>query len=500
MNVLRYGLTVSLVSLWLLTEAQIVSVYKKESHPVSFDLNEVDSICFSQESIYDNKDETLSEMASFIQQLQKGKEYSDKLVINQILEKFIQFYPFGAKVGNNYYKLPAAISITDDDSTDEWLRPTGYMNRNGGFYSALYPVLASLGLTATEACVGSFIGIDKDEPTVVAKAAKGLAADAGWELANHTMHHRYRYAYKIQTLSDVLMLPVSPTPHTYTSNSCTYVYVESENKCYYFDTNNKWSVIPHGYEPVYLMDFAGNHIADNPCYDSEYEIWTNQQLMEKHLGYKPVTFIQPGHKSSKKRVEYAKASHKYVLSNAGATSQNYLKIPLSMSIKRISVNVGEDSSNEVGDEYFEELKSLFSEVLENGESGIMMLHMYQSGWSNEIKSKLVSNGGTYPDSWVHPVNLPESVSNWLKPAKETGLTDWKDWYPCPGTRLYQLWRFLKYAKEHGILFLTVRDNLDRMANKVEAGYFVRSKQAAFDDNDYDYFVEDCFGNITLHKK
>ena len=103
--------------------------------------------------------------------------------------------------------------------------------------------------------------------------------------------------------------------------------------------------------------------------------------------------------------------------------------------------------------------------------------------------------------WVHPINMPESSTDWLKPAEETGLTEWKDWRPCPGTRLFQLWKFLKYAKEEkGIQFLTVRDNLDRMANKVEGGYFVRSKQAAFDDADYDYFVEDCFGNITLHRK
>lgn len=104
------------------------------------------------------------------------------------------------------------------------------------------------------------------------------------------------------------------------------------------------------------------------------------------------------------------------------------------------------------------------------------------------------------ESWVHPINVPESCTDWLKPAQATGLSDWSEWHPCPGTRLYQLWRFLKYAKEKGILFMTVRENLDRMANKTEAGYYVRSKQAAFDDNDYDYFVEDCFGNITLHKK
>ena len=443
----------------------------------------------------------LENLASQVKNIQ-GTSYDEiRMQRNKEAADLIQNYPEGTIAGNNHYVIPAAISITDDDTGDAWLNASYKKNgRNGGFYSALYPVLASLGIPATEACVGRNIGLDVEKPNLVAKAAKELAEKAGWELANHTMDHRYRYAYKIQLLSDVTSLPITPKSDEYSSNSCTYVYVESENKCYYYDLNKQWSVIPHGYEPVYLMDFEGNHIGDNPCYDNEYEIWQNQQKMEQYLNYRPVTFIQPGHRSSKKRVEYAKATHKYMLSDAGATSQNFLQIPLSMSIKRISVNVAEGSSNEVGDEYCEELKNLFSEVLENGQSGIMMLHMYTSGWSNEINSQLVSNGGTYPDSWVHPINVPESCSDWLKPAQATGLSDWSEWYPCPGTRLYQLWRFLKYAKEKGILFMTVRDNLDRMANKTEAGYYVRSKQAAFDDNDYDYFVEDCFGNITLHKK
>lgn len=444
----------------------------------------------------------LKSVATQITKLQGSTEYEVRRQANEAAAELIRNYSSGQISGMPSFAIPAALSITDDDTIDPWLDSSQKgSGRNGGFYSALYPVLASLGLVATEACVGSFIGLDQDEPTANAKAVKGLAASAGWELANHTMDHRYRYAYIIKTLSDVVSLPVTPTPMTYTSNSCTYVYVESENKCYYYDNNRRWTVIPHGYEPVYLMDFNGNHITDNPCYDNEYEIWTNQQKMEQHLNYKPVTFIQPGHRSSKKRVQYAKASHKYMLSDAGATSQNYLQIPLSMSIKRISVNVAEGISNSVGDEYFEELKTLFSEVLENGRSAIMMLHMYSSGWSNEIKSQLVSNGGTYPDSWVHPVNIPESCTNWLAPAQATGISNWSEWHPCPGTRLYQLWRFLKYAKEEkGVLFLTVRDNLDRMANKVEGGYYVRSKQAAFDDSDDNYFVEDCYGNIILHRK
>ncbi len=459
---------------------------------------------FKDETLANSMSSNLSELSEYIRQQQKGKEYADKLAVNQDLAKLIQRYPSGSGIRNSCHKMPAAISVTDDDSIDAFLDSSwSGAGRNTGFYSALFPVLASIDAPATEACVGYFIGLDIDSPNASAMAAKELASSAGWELANHTLHHRYRYAYKVKHYSEITSLPITPVVSRFTpqaSQEGTYIYVEDDNKCYYLNTSKQWSEVPKGFEPVYLMDLEGNHIADCPLYDNIREIWDNQILIEKHLQYKPITYIQPGHRASKKRVDYAKASHKYILSGANATSKNVICTPLSMSIQRISVNVGNES-NEVGDEFFEELKSLFKEVIDNGNSAIMMLHMYNSGWSNEIEKNLVSHGGIYPDAWVHPTNIPGSVADWLKPSKETGLSSWKDWYPCPGTRLYQLWRFLKWAKEEkGILLLTVRDNLDRMANKSEAGYFVKSKQAAFDDNDYDYFIEDCFGNITLHKK
>lgn len=459
---------------------------------------------FENEALSESMTSYLADLSDEISKIKGSTVFNNWLEANSTVGELIKSYPAGTKVSGTHYQIPAALSVTDDDTVDAFLDASwSGAGRTTGFYSALYPVLASIDAPATEACVGTFIGLDTDSPNASAAAAKELAAKAGWELANHTLHHRYRYAYSVKSFSDIFSLPITPVISYFTpqaSQDGTFVYVEDENKCYYYDTNKQWAEIPHGNEPVYLMDLKGNHIADCPLYDNELEIWDNQRLIEKYLCYKPVTYIQPGHRSSKKRVEYAKASHKYVLSGAGATSVNILNTPLSMSIKRISVNVGNES-NEVGDEFFEELKSRFSEIIDNGKSGIMMLHMYNSGWSNEIKSQLVSNGGSYPDSWVHPTNMPEAVEDWMKPAKETGLTDWKDWHPCPGTRLYQLWRFLKWIKEEkGVLLMTVRDNLDRMANRVEGGYYVDTKQAAFDDDDYDYFIEDCFGNITLHKK
>ena len=47
--------------------------------------------------------------------------------------------------------------------------------------------------------------------------------------------------------------------------------------------------------------------------------------------------------------------------------------------------------------------------------------------------------------------------------------------------------------------MTISQNLERMANIVEGGYFVRTYQNAFDKFDTDYYIEDMFGNIYLHK-
>lgn len=680
--------------------AQTLSIYRKQGDCVSFDINEVDSLKFAPEMgtysfntdyvrIYDN----LSSILSGIKTNDRKLNYNSNKYVDLILSQY-----------NSYEKIQAhpiispAISLSDDDTFDSQLDGPLTSNRTGGFFSTLFPLAASLDAHVTEAVEGHRCGLNVGKLSTAGCFAKLLSQHAGWELANHTMDARYGLALPVKTYADIPSADKIPAPTDGVLTYRKYVYVEDENKCYKYEDG--WIPVEDHKDPPYLMNASGRAISDNPCYDFEYEVWYNQDMMEKLMGARPITYVQPVNQSSRKRAEYVKASHKYMMN---LYSDKPIELPLATTIGRMSLDDAEGTSNEATDDLFEKWKKDLNDVLENNQSIVLLLHTYRSCWSNELKSQLKSNGGSYPDAWVYPTNLPtlnliynycsrfqnntfldyvmsnnydcvfvriandiskivlEGVTlggfhffssnrfssdtylgynqdgivpenanfafanlkksdnpkgyekltlkysvpitynhcarivpdgtyskfrdyvdsqnydcihinintavnkikltgvvasgylyfsssqfgeetfigsnytgevpegakyaivnlkkednlqgynllvedildmssvEWLKPNDSTGIESWSEWYPCPGTRLYQLWKLLKYAKDKGVSFLTISQNLDRMANKVEGGYFVRNYQNAFDKFDTDYYIEDLFGNIYLHR-
>ena len=682
-------------------DAQTLSIFRKQGDCVSFDINEVDSLKFTPETgtysfntdyvqIYEN----LSSILSGIKTNDRKMNFNSNNYIDLIISQYnsynkIQTHPI----------LPPVISLSDDDTIDPQLDGPLTSNRTGGFFSTLYPLAASLGAPVTEAVEGHRCGLNVGHLSTSGTFAKLLSQHGGWELANHTMDARYGLALPVKTYADIPSADKIPSPTDGVLTYRKYVYVEDENRCYNYE-GGQWIPVEDHKEPPYLMNSSGRAIADNPCYDFEYEVWQNQDMMEKLMGVRPVTYVQPVNQSSRKRAEYVKASHKYMMN---LYSNDPIELPLATTIGRMSIDDAEGSSNEAGDELFEKWKKDLDDVLENGRSIVLLLHTYRSCWSNELKSQLKSNGGSYPDTWVYPTNFPlfnltynycsrfqnntfldyvtsnnydcvfiripnginkmvlegakteglhffssnrfssdtylgfnkdgivpanacfafanlkkadytdgyeklilkysvpilynhcarivpdgtyskfrdyvysqnydcihininpavsklnltgvvaggyfyfsssqygeetflgynytgevpqgakyaivnlnkeenlhgynllvedimdMSSVDWLKPNDSTGIKSWSEWYPCPGTRLYQLWKFLKYAKDKGVTFLTISQNLERMANKVEGGYFVRTYQNAFDKFDNNYYIEDIFGNIYLHR-
>lgn len=685
-----------------LIQAQSLKVYTKEGEEVLFNTNELDYVEISPEtesnssnSYYYNK---YSNLSSFIMGL-KSDNREDNLIANKYIKNILNNFDSYEKVIEYPYISPA-ISLSDDDTVDPQLDGSWKGGMTGGFYSALYPLAASLGAPVTEAVEGHRCGLNVGKLTTAGVFAKLLAQHAGWELANHTMDARYGAALVVKSFSEIPSVDEIPSPVGFLTYK-KYVYVENENKCYYY--NNGWIPVEEHKEPPYLMNSAGRAISDNPCYNFEYEVWRNQDMMESLMGFRPVTYVQPVNQSSKKRAEYVKASHKFMMNKY---SDKAIELPLSTTIERLSLDDAEGASNEATDELFEQWKNTLDDVLHNGKSIVLLLHTYRSCWSNLLNSQLVSNGGSYPDEWVYPTNFPSMIliqkkcariqnkvfhdyvssnnydciilhlpnngarkivfegikpegfvffdsnifssnsflaqnkdgvipdralfafcnlkrsdnlagydnlkmkylmsitsshcarvirdgtikifrdyvpsnnydclhvklnspvsqlkisganpdayfffsssaygkntfvgvntsgkvpqgakyviinfkkeknmegydgllieeipdmnsSDWVKPSPSSQLRSWSEWHPCPGTRLYQLWKLLNYAKDRGVTFLTIDQNLDRMANKVEVGHFYRIRQNAFDEKDNDYYIEDHFGNIYLHRK
>lgn len=682
--------------------AQSVNILRKDGNSISFSTDDVESVEFSPEAgVYNFDTDYLSKwdyLSSTILALKNGDRQGN-LTANKYIERLLAQYGSYEKISETPDISPV-ISLSDDDLIDAQLDGLFTTGRTGGFFSTLYPLAASIGAPVTEAVEGHRVGTIGKLSTKGA-IAKLLAKHAGWELANHTMDACYGLALPVKTFAEIPPVDKIPSPANGVLTDRKYVYIEDEGKCYSYE-NGIWTPVEKHKEPPYLMNSSGKAIADNPCFDFEYEVWKNQDLMESLLGFRPVTYVQPVNQSSKKRAEYVKASHKYMMNGY---SNDAIELPLATTTGRMSLDDAVGSSNEATDELFEKWKQDLNDVLENGKSIVLLLHAYRSCWSNEISHQLVSMGGVYPDEWVHPTNLPvlnlclnvcmrfqnntfldyvkspnydcllfriprgasrlileganagsfvyfcsnrispetyigknnngiipinakyaivnmkkadnpdgysklsmksvrpitynhcartirnagvssfrdyvpspnydcmhmrldpstskisitgaihagyhffsssnfgketfvgtdatgkvpvgaryaivnfkkaenpqgysnlkieESYDNkrvdWMSPHDDTNLESWSAWHPCPGTRLYQLWKLLKYAKEKGVSFMTISENMDRMQNRVEGGYFVRKPQNAFDEKDNDYFIEDHFGNIYLHRK
>lgn len=685
------------------SQAQSLKIFTKEGDEIHFNVDGVDYMEISPETENNSQNSYYAKkywnLSSIISVLKSGNR-EEKIFANRYIDKILKNYDSYENVAE-YPDLAPVISISDDDTIDSYLDGLFTSGKTGGFFSTLYPLAASIGIPVTEAVEGHRCGLNTGKLTTNGFIAKLLAQHAGWELANHTMDARYGLALPVKTYAEIPPVDNIPSPANGVLTDCKYVYVENEKKCYSY-SNGVWTLVEEHKEPPYLMDFSGKAIADNPCFDFEYEVWKNQDMMESLLGVRPVTYVQPVNQSSQKRAEYVKASHKFMMNGY---SNDAIQLPLATTICRMTLDDAVGSSNEASDELFEKWKHELNDVFENGKSIVLLLHAYRSCWSNEISHQLVSMGGGYPDEWVHPTNLPvltlclnacirfqnntfldyvsspnydcllfripkdvsrlilEGVNaesfvyfcsskistetylgynkngviptnakyvlanikkadnpdgysklsmksirpitlnhcartvsdgsfgficdyvpsdnydcmhmrldpstskitvlgathadfcffssniysketfvsfnktgivpvgakyaiinfekdknpqgygemkieesydnervNWLKPHDDTNLESWSAWHPCPGTRLYQLWKLLKYAKEKGVSFMTISENLGRMQNKVEGGYFVRKPQNAFDDKDNDYFIEDYFGNIFLHRK
>lgn len=685
------------------SQAQSLKIFTKEGDEVHFNVDGVDYMEISPKTEYNSQNFYYAKkywnLSSIISILQSGNR-EEIIRANRYIDKILKNYKSYENVAE-YPDLAPVISISDDDTIDSQLDGLFTSGKTGGFFSTLFPLAASIGAPVTEAVEGHRCGLKSGKLTTNGVIVKKLAKNAGWELANHTMDAKYGLAFPVKSFADIPPVNQIPSPANGVLTDRKYVYVENEGRCYSYE-NGVWTLVEEHNEPPYLMNSSGIAIADNPCFDFEYEIWRNQDMMESLLGVRPVTYVQPVNQSSKKRAEYVKASHSFMMNGY---SNDALQLPLATTISRMSLDDVVGSSNEASDELFEKWKHDLNDVLENGKSIVLLLHAYRSCWSNEISHQLVSMGGDYPDEWVYPTNLPvltlclnacirfqnntfldyvsspnydcllfripegasslilEGVNagnfvyfcsskicpetyignnkngviptnaryalvnikkadnldgysklsmksvrpitlnhyartvpngsscvfrdyvpsydydcmhmkldpstskiivsgaihagcfffssniysketfvgfsktgevpigaryaiinfmkennpqgygdmqieeiydnervDWMKPNDDSNLESWTAWYPCPGTRLFQLWKLLKYAKGKGVSFMTISENLGRMQNKVEGGYFVRKPQNTFDEKDSDYYIEDHFGNIYLHRK
>ena len=420
------------------------------------------------------------------------------------------------------YKPHLAVSISDDDTIDDFLRYSGSKRFNGsnGFFSRLYPVVQSLNAPVSESIECWRCGIDKDDLNNTGLAIKALCTQQGWEPVSHTMTARFRAAYLLDTFSQIKDLPSTPITGNIENTEVTHIYVKENNTNYYYSKDHQWLEVPDRYIKPKLMNFSGTKIADNPSFPIEYQLLGSKQKIEQIIGIPVHTFISPADSRGFRYYEYALQYYDYVVQalNTNDNSKYNITMPLESVIVELArgfFDLGSsDTNNEAGDELYDKWVSKFNSIKKTGTYSIIFgMHSYLPCWKNCIESQLVSNGGNYPDEFVTPVRDPrEFPDDFLSPHPSTNLSDWGDWamdkdgnisghgwYPCPGTRLYQYWKFLLYIKSQGVPIMTIHDNLDRIKNVERHGYKIKPEFFdIYEDTDKSYYIVGADGSTISY--
>ena len=398
------------------------------------------------------------------------------------------------------YHPALVVSIGDDDAIDTFLRQSSTIRsgEKGGFFSRLFPLLMSIGgYPASEAVECWRCGIDKGTLNETGKVMKDFCHSLGWEAMSHTMTARFYGAYVFDTYEDA-MRSVENNEIELKSlgewdNNTTNIFITSEQKNYWYTQNGEWEVVKTEYIRPKLKNKWGDYISENPTFPIEYQVKDSKTMIEEMLETEVKTFIPPADSKSYKIWSFASLFYPYMV---GGVHLNIEKLkgypnlmPLPSVVSRWAGFENSSGENKADDFLFEQWKTDFQTLRESGTYSIILgSHMYLKCWRNVIESELQSHGGTYPDSYVVPVCRPkETEGNILLPDPSTGLADWGEWqmdengkitghgwYPCPGTRLYQFWKFLLWIKSQGIEIMTVKDNLDRIANTSMEGVWIPS--------------------------
>lgn len=426
------------------------------------------------------------------------------------------------------YHPALVVSIGDDDTIDRFLRQSSTIRsgENGGFFSRLYPLMMSVGGDpASEAVECWRCGIDTGELNETGIIMKSLCNVMGWEAVSHTVTARFYGAYVFDTYEEAMYSIQNGDIELQSlgewNTNTTHIYIASEQKNYWYTQKGEWEEVAKKYIKPKLKNKWGDYISENPTFPIEYQIKDSKTMIEDMLGTEVKTFIPPADSKSYYIWSYASSIYPYLVGSVHVNVQRLINYPNQMPLSSIAIRwAGFDTSdgvNKADDSLFEQWKEDFLILKESGNYSIILgMHMYRDCWKNVIESELQSHGGTYPDSYVVPVCRPkETDGNFLLPDPSTGLPDWgkwqmdengkitgQGWYPCPGTRLYQFWKFLLWIKSQGIEIMTIKDNLDRIANTHSEGVWFPSYFLAPYDNQEmgDFYFVGADGSTVRNRK
>ena len=386
------------------------------------------------------------------------------------------------------------FTIHDDDTLDGTIPSSGPSPwMRGGYFSTLYPVLESLGLRGCLSMEGWRVGFTDNPPALNdnGRIAKILQDSAGWEIQSHSMTARYQTNSWVVDSIDSPLADKILREANYSglrSNNTTSVYdLKTGRNWYASPERDRWIAVPTPWIKPYLGDYETRRIVMyNPSFPIDYQ-WGEWFRIAESLGIHGNAWVTPGPTSSHAVIPLINKVCPNGFESDGQTFYNLP--PLRSTVTRLMMEgqaapgyKGEQTTdNTFNYSHFNFFLRQIDEAREKGAWIVMGLHAYRPCWVNYIPGTLVSEGGTYPDAWVNPMeNVDPHKDGSLAPPPELGISDWSEWRPCPGTRLEMLWALLGYARDSGMLNVTSSEAFARMGNRVAEGYYIRGVQVGND--------------------
>ena len=413
----------------------------------------------------------------------------DSIDINEELLTGLSVAGAWHKSGSKW-NLPGMFSIIDDDSLDGQIKSSSQYG-NQGYYSLLYPLLESLGLRGNIAAEGKRTGLDLEPPMPNdnLRTLVRLQNEKGWDILAHSMIclGEILNNWRVDSLDSPLakeLLAIGPNNGE--DASTISIYDTKTGHQYWPNSDNSaWILTPSKFIKPYIGNYdTKKTILYNPEFDIDWH-WGEWKRRAIEFGVEPKGFVTHNATSSHAMVpgimEYFPEGFSD-LSTLNINTPPLLSSAVRSGLEGQSIKGydGNNNDNTFNKEHFEVFCSQIDEAAKNGGWIMFNLHAYRGCWKNSLPGALVSEGGDYPDSWVIPMKGIDSANAPLTPPATLGISDWSEWYPCPGTRLHMMWEVLKYAKEKGLINVTSSEGFEIMGNKKAYGYFNNGHKIGMD--------------------
>lgn len=384
------------------------------------------------------------------------------------------------------------FSIIDDDSIEpQFVNPSSPF---GGYFSLLYPLLESLGLKGNLAVEGRRTGLSKTPPEANdnLKTILRLQNEKGWDILSHSMiclgeilNNWVVDSLSSRLANEILLLG----PNNGEDASTVSVYDLQTRKQYWPNSDNTaWIETPSRFIKPYAGDYkTKKEVMYNPDFNVDWH-WGEWKRRAIEFGIDPKGFVT--HNSTSSHALVREIQRYFPNGFSDLSTKNINMAPMLSSAVRAGLEgqslkgyKGESDDNTFNKKHYKAFCALIDEAAACGGWIMFNLHAYRACWRNSLPGALVSEGGTYPDEWVIPMKGVDSTYDPLSPPVKLGISDWSEWYPCPGTRLDMMWQILKYAMEKGLVNVTSSEGFDIIGNRRSAGYF--NNGYIFGMNNYD---------------